>query len=189
MSMACNHCKHYACIVGLTAFVNLAAKVAAVQGFQAATLESVFCVVVAMSSGGLYRVALPGRRSRDLFTQTLIESDNEKVRWTDWFATNDVVAPELRGPRFDRSFLAVRAALYGLGVALESTRPAERELSSGCLVRPLQGVCTDVIYTDHLLVFPHTKRVRTASKVGSLLCDKDSHRIDYSIIGMHLSPH
>jgi LysR family glycine cleavage system transcriptional activator len=98
------------------------------------------------------------RSPRDLFTQTLIESDNKKVRWTDWFATNDIVAPELRGPRFDRSFLSISAALDQLGVALESTRLAERELASGRLVRPLQGVCTDVAYTGHWLVFPRAKR-------------------------------
>jgi hypothetical protein len=46
----------------------------------------------------------------------------------------------------------------GLGVALESTRLAERELASGRLVRPLQKACKDVVYTGHWLVFPRTKR-------------------------------
>ncbi len=98
------------------------------------------------------------RAPRDLFTQTLIESDNKKVRWTDWFAANDLIAPELRGPRFDRSFLSISAAMDGLGVALESTRLAERELASGRLVRPLDGACQDVVYTGHWLVFPRSKR-------------------------------
>lgn len=94
----------------------------------------------------------------DLFGKTLIESDNKKVRWTDWFAANGLVAPGPRGPRFDRSFLSLSAAADGLGVALESTRLAERELASGRLVRPLDGVCEDVVYTGHWLVFPRSRR-------------------------------
>jgi LysR family transcriptional regulator, glycine cleavage system transcriptional activator len=45
-----------------------------------------------------------------------------------------------------------------LGVALESTRLAERELASGRLVQPLKNVCEDVIYTGHWLVFPRQLR-------------------------------
>jgi DNA-binding transcriptional LysR family regulator len=80
------------------------------------------------------------------------------VRWPAWFAANGVIAPEPQGPRFDRSFLSLRAAMDGLGVALESTRLAERELASGSLVRPLAGICEDVVYTAHWLVFPRAKR-------------------------------
>lgn len=98
------------------------------------------------------------RSTRDLFAQTLIESDNKKIRWTDWFAANNLVAPEARGLRFDRSFLSISAAVDGLGVALESSRLAERELESGRLVRPLEGLSHDVTYTGHWLVFPRAKR-------------------------------
>jgi DNA-binding transcriptional LysR family regulator len=93
-----------------------------------------------------------------LLSQTLIESDNKKVRWPAWFAANGLTAPEPAGPRFDRSFLALSAAADGLGVALESTRLAERELASGRLVRPLQGACEDVSYNGHWLVFPRAKQ-------------------------------
>jgi DNA-binding transcriptional LysR family regulator len=98
------------------------------------------------------------RGARDLYAQTLIESDNKKVRWPAWFAANALAAPAPRGPRFDRSFLSLSAAADGLGVALESTLLAEREIASGRLVRPLQGVCEDVVYTGHWLVFPRAKR-------------------------------
>ena len=98
------------------------------------------------------------RTPRSLLEQALIESDNKKVRWTAWFAANGLLAPEPRGPRFDRSFLSISAAVDGLGVALESTRLAEREIASGRLVRPLQGACEDVTYTGHWLVFPRAKR-------------------------------
>jgi DNA-binding transcriptional LysR family regulator len=96
--------------------------------------------------------------ARDLFGQVLIESDNKRVRWPAWFAANGLAAPPPRGPRFDRSFLSLSAAMDGLGVALESTMLAEREIAAGRLVQPLKGVCEDVVYTGHWLVFPRSKR-------------------------------
>ena len=98
------------------------------------------------------------RAPQDLLAHTLIESDNKRVRWPNWFAANGMTAPEPHGPRFDRSFLSLSAAMDGLGVALESTRLAERELASGRLVRPLRGVCEDVVYTGHWLVVPRAKQ-------------------------------
>ena len=98
------------------------------------------------------------RTPRDLLRQTLIESETKKVRWPAWFAANGHIAPEPRGPRFDRSFLSLSAAVDELGVALESTRLAERELASGRLVRPLKDMCEDVVYTGHWLVFPRSMR-------------------------------
>lgn len=101
------------------------------------------------------------RAPRDLLRQTLIESETKRVRWPAWFATNGLIAPDPRGPRFDRSFLSLSAAVDELGVALESTRLAERELASGRLVRPLRDVCEDVVYTGHWLVFPRPMRYST----------------------------
>ena len=98
------------------------------------------------------------RTARNLLTETLIESEQKKVRWSAWFAANGLLAPEPRGPRFDRSFLSLSAAADGLGIALESLRLAERELASGRLVRPLLGTAEDVVYTGHWLVFPRAKR-------------------------------
>lgn len=97
-----------------------------------------------------------------LMGQALIDSTNKKVRWPEWFAANKLIAPEPRGPRFDRSFLSLRAAADGLGVALESTRLAERELADGTLVRPLLGRAEDVAYTGHYLVFPQDRRYSRA---------------------------
>jgi len=97
-----------------------------------------------------------------LASQTLIESDNKRVRWSDWFAANGLAAPPPHGPRFDRSFLSIAAAADGLGVALESLRLAERELASGRLVRPLAGCTTDVSYAAHWLAYPSTKRMTPA---------------------------
>ncbi len=97
-----------------------------------------------------------------LLDQTLIESDNKKVRWDAWFAANGLPAPRPNGPRFDRSFLAIAAAVDGLGVALESTRLAEKELASGRLVQPLAGLAQDVGYVGHWLVFPPAKEASPA---------------------------
>ncbi len=98
------------------------------------------------------------RDAQALMGHALIDSTSKKVRWPEWFAANGLIAPEPRGPRFDRSFLSLRAAADGLGVALESTRLAERELAEGTLVRPLLGVAEDVTYTGHYLVFPQDRR-------------------------------
>jgi DNA-binding transcriptional LysR family regulator len=98
------------------------------------------------------------RGARDLLAETLIESDNKRVRWPAWFAANGLAAPPPRGPRFDRSFLSLSAAADGLGVALESTLLAEREIACGRLVQPLRGACEDVVYTGHWLVFPRSRR-------------------------------
>lgn len=96
----------------------------------------------------------------DLFGHVLIESETKQVRWSDWFARNGLPAPRPQGMRFDRSFLAIAAAVDGLGVTLESTRLAERELAGGRLVRPLAGRAEDVRYVGHHLVFPRSARQR-----------------------------
>jgi LysR family transcriptional regulator, glycine cleavage system transcriptional activator len=98
------------------------------------------------------------RSPSDLLNQTLIESDNKKVRWPAWFAANGLVAPNPNGPRFDRSFMSISAAADEIGVALETTLLAQREIASGRLVRPLEGRSEDVVYTGHWLVFPRSKR-------------------------------
>jgi LysR family glycine cleavage system transcriptional activator len=102
------------------------------------------------------------RTPGELAMQMLIESDNKKIRWDDWFAANGLTAPPARGPRFDRSFLSIAAAADGVGVALESLRLAEREIASGRLVRPLAGCTVDVAYSAHWLVYPNAKRMSPA---------------------------
>jgi DNA-binding transcriptional LysR family regulator len=94
------------------------------------------------------------QKPEDLFNQHLIESDNKQVRWRDWFAANGLSPPPPHGMRFDRSFLAISTAANGLGVALESTRLAEREIDSGLLVPALGPPTVDVRYVGHYLVFP-----------------------------------
>ena len=104
----------------------------------------------------------------DLASVVLIQSDLKLVRWADWFGANGAQPPHVFGARFDRSFLAIAAAADGLGVALESTRLAERELKSGRLVAPLAGRANDVRYVGHRLVYPkafhHRRTLRLFSQ-------------------------
>src|SRR4051794_3017883 len=91
----------------------------------------------------------------DLLRHQLIQSDNKQVRWPAWFELNGIAVPTSpRGSRFDRSFLAIAAAADGLGVALESTLLAGREIARGRLVAPLAGRAKDIRYVGHHLVYP-----------------------------------
>lgn len=105
------------------------------------------------------------RTPADLAGHPLIESDNKRIRWANWFAANGMVPPPPNGMRFDRSFLAIAAAADGLGVALESTRLAEREIASGRLVPPLAGRAQDVRYVGHHLVYPPAAQRRGALRL------------------------
>jgi DNA-binding transcriptional LysR family regulator len=64
----------------------------------------------------------------------LIDSSLSRVSWHDWFTLNGLVLPQRARPSFDRGALAISAAVDGMGIALETTRFAERELSRGDLV-------------------------------------------------------
>jgi len=81
-----------------------------------------------------YRIRAP----KDLCHHTLIHSEVCLVSWRDWMRQHRKVPLDIsRGPRFDRSFMAISAAVDGLGVCLESLLLAQRELETGRLVAPL----------------------------------------------------
>ncbi|MEN9558861.1 MAG: hypothetical protein RLZZ502_72 [Pseudomonadota bacterium] len=74
----------------------------------------------------------------DLLHLPLIHSENCLLTWGDFVEHHHLDKADLsRGLRFDRSFMAVHAAVDGLGVCHESLILAERELASGALVAPL----------------------------------------------------
>ena len=100
------------------------------------------------------------RKPRDLFNQVLIRSEVKQVQWHQWFTANGLETPTIHGMRFDRSFLAIAMASSGLGVTLESTRLAEREIEAGRLVAPLAGRAVDISYVGHHLLFPRAGRQR-----------------------------
>ncbi len=73
----------------------------------------------------------------DLGRQPLLHSVRNLVQWDRWFAEQGMSsAVPSRGMHFDRSFMAIAAAVDGLGVCLESTLMAQREIASGRLVQP-----------------------------------------------------
>lgn len=108
----------------------------------------------------------------DLLRMLLIQSDRKQVRWPDWFAGNGVEPPpQQSGMRFDRSFLAIAAAVDGLGIALESTRLAERELAAGKLVAPLRSAASNIDYVGHYLACPQNGlRRRPVRAFAAWLC-------------------
>jgi len=80
----------------------------------------------------------PIRTPEDLCHHTLIHSERGLVGWRDWLRLHRKVLLDIsRGPRFDRSFMAISAAVDGLGVCFESLLLVQRELDSGRLVAPL----------------------------------------------------
>lgn len=50
--------------------------------------------------------------------------------------------------------MAIAAAVNGVGVVLESTRLAERELQSGQLIAPLEGRSQSLRHVAHWMVWP-----------------------------------
>ncbi len=65
--------------------------------------------------------------------------------------------------RFDRSHMAIDAAVAGLGIALESTLMMESELESGQLVVPISRTPLIKLGTQWLVCPPqHLRRRRVA---------------------------
>ena len=64
----------------------------------------------------------------------LIDSQLSRVTWPAWFALNQLKLPTRPRVSFDRAALSISAAADGMGVALESSRLAEREIARGQLV-------------------------------------------------------
>lgn len=100
------------------------------------------------------------RTPLDLLKLPLMDNYNRQVLWSQWFAKNALTAPPIRGLSFDRNFLCLKATVDGLGVALESTLLAQRELAEGKLVMPLRGKTQDIVASNHTLVFPITAKTK-----------------------------
>ncbi|CAN7255596.1 LysR substrate-binding domain-containing protein [Aminobacter aminovorans] len=68
----------------------------------------------------------------------LIHSVKSQAQWTTWFKLTGVQPVQgWRRVLFDRSHMAIDAAVDGMGIALESTMMMERELRQGSLVCPI----------------------------------------------------
>lgn len=95
---------------------------------------------------------------KDLYARTLIQSNGQSVQWKGWFAADDLLIPNQYGLAFDKSSMGISAALDDLGVVLESTFLAQRELASGAPVCSLIGKRNSARYVGHYLVHPRAHR-------------------------------
>ena len=92
-------------------------------------------VIVPLCSPRLANGLKPIRTPEDLGGHALIHGEVNLVGWRDWSRRNRQARLDLdRGPRFDRSFMAIRAAVDGLGVYLDSMLLAEDEIKNGQLI-------------------------------------------------------
>lgn len=99
-------------------------------------------------------VAARGSQVSVLHEHRLIHSVKAQMRWSQWFARSGLEPPvKQRRLLFDRSHMAIDAAVRGLGIALESTLMMERELTAGLLVSPLVDV-PEVRLTTQWIVCP-----------------------------------
>lgn len=122
--------------------------------------------VVVLCSPNLMTGSRALRKPADLAHQTLIHSEVNLYSWRDWQRDHAGVALKLeRGPRFDRSFMSISAAVDGRGVCLESRLLVERELDSGRLVMPFgpRGAAItghSLNYLESRLRLPKLRRFR-----------------------------
>lgn len=98
----------------------------------------------------------------DLPGQRLIHSVKAQVQWSQWFAMAGAMpTPEWRRLLFDRSHMAIDAAVDGLGVALESTLMMWRELRDGSLVCPVVNPPRVTLTTQWIVCpFDHLHRAK-----------------------------
>lgn len=113
-------------------------------------------------------VATAGSLSPDDLPQhRLIHSVKSQVQWPAWFAAAGC-EPVKRWKRvlFDRTHMAIDAAVGGMGVALESDLMTWRELRAGSLVRPVRHAPVMTLQTQWVVCPASHLRQR---KVGSFL--------------------
>lgn len=93
-------------------------------------------------SPALLRGPKPLRRPEDLAHHTLLHTTVSREDWQLWLtaAGLPVALASRRGLTFDQSFMAIQAAVDGLGVALGRTRFVEADIAAGRLVVPFDVV-------------------------------------------------
>jgi LysR family glycine cleavage system transcriptional activator len=93
-------------------------------------------------SPSLLRGDNPLRAPEDLARHTLLHATASREDWQLWLtaAGLPVEIATRRGLSFDQSFMAIEAAVEGLGVALGRTRFVEADIATGRLVVPFEMV-------------------------------------------------
>lgn len=107
-------------------------------------------------------------RPDDLQHVPLIQSVVNVVQWVDWFRSRDIDhSPAQFAYRFDRTAMALDAAVQGLGVACDSASIAAGHLRHGRLQKVFDERWS-VKVKAHFLVCParHLQRAEVASFIG-----------------------
>lgn len=92
----------------------------------------------------------------DLTKFPLIHSRTNLVPWSGWLQAHGLANADESGTLFfDRAFMAIEAAVNGLGVVLEGDFLARQELDAGQLVEPFKGVQKEFRTCRHFMVYPH----------------------------------
>jgi LysR family glycine cleavage system transcriptional activator len=90
----------------------------------------------------------------DLVNLDLIRSELTMIQWQHWFAAHNVpLGPNNFVLSFDRTSMVLEAAIQGLGIALDSSRTAEKALQRGDLVPVFNDRKAMTVYAHHL-VYP-----------------------------------
>ncbi|MGV8938548.1 MAG: LysR substrate-binding domain-containing protein [Allorhizobium sp.] len=103
--------------------------------------------------------------SADLQAMRLIHSVKSQLQWSVWFSAQSLPAEgDWQKIFFDRSHMAVDAAVSGMGVALESLLMMQEELESGRLIVPVASPPSSVLTTQWLVCPPHHLRRRRVKR-------------------------
>lgn len=95
---------------------------------------------------------------------TLIDSQLSDVTWKRWFDLNRLTLPDRPRPSFDRAALSISAAVDGVGVSLESSLLAQRELERGDLVELGQDEFEPLAQSIHFLTCRSNEKKRAKVK-------------------------
>jgi LysR family transcriptional regulator, glycine cleavage system transcriptional activator len=110
---------------------------------------------------------LPLAEPKDLARHTLLSSVNRSFAWERWLALAGMTELHVAGrQQFDHFYLALQAAVDGLGVVLGPRPVIDDELASGRLVAPLPG--PSVRSRAYCWVMPKS---RAADPVLRAFCD------------------
>ncbi len=106
----------------------------------------------------------PLRTCQDLPACTLIHSQNT-LRWHEWLVRHGAQAGDgWEGLLFDRSHMAIDAAVDGMGMILESDILTEREQALGLLVPPLSGLDVSEMICSYFVVYPIDRELNPISR-------------------------
>jgi LysR family transcriptional regulator, glycine cleavage system transcriptional activator len=122
--------------------------------------------IIVLCSPQLANGPNPIRTPADLLNHPLIHSEVNLYGWREWMRNHPGIVLNLdRGPRFDRSFMSISAAVDGRGVCLESRLLVQRELKTGTLIAPFgfEGprlVCHNLVYLASRAKLPKVLQFR-----------------------------